>query len=471
MDKVEMYKTLKESTHFDRKEARIENKKILTHVNGFANAEGGILVIGISDDGKVIGCKQYEGKTAADIKRLITNGIVPLIEVKVEEIKVNDNYIIEIEVPPNPDAIVTIRDSEDVYLRQADKTDKLKHNQIISLEYDKGQRSYEDEICKNFDEEDLEEDLFNRYREIMKSSRSNKDILNIRAGVGKNGYTNVAVLMFAKNPEKYIPNSRVRFIRYEGTTQETGTRLNIIKDQSIEAPLPKLVEEVKNLVQSQLRDFNSLDKEGKFISVPEYPEFAWLEGIVNAIVHRDYSLTGDCIKISMYDDRLEIISPGRLPNMVNLENLKETRFSRNPRIARLMTEFGYVKELNEGVKRIYQEMKEFFLKEPEYSEPANKSVKLKLENNIGTRINRKNEKVNDYLTEEVMDTLSKEEVKIIQYLYPSKQINVKKANRILGKKDTYSRKILNELVKKGLIYWHGSSRQDPTQYYSLTEEE
>ena len=149
--------------------------------------------------------------------------------------------------------------------------------------------------------------------------------------------------------------------------------------------MPKLVEEVKNLVQSQLRDFNSLDKEGKFISVPEYPEFAWLEGIVNAIVHRDYSLTGDCIKISMYDDRLEIISPGRLPNMVNLENLKETRFSRNPRIARLMTEFGYVKELNEGVKRIYQEMKEFFLKEPEYSEPANKSVKLKLENNIGTR--------------------------------------------------------------------------------------
>ena len=84
----------------------------------------------------------------------------------------------------------------------------------------------------------------------------------------------------------------------------------------------------------------------------------------------------------MFDDRLDILSPGKLPNMVNLENLKYTRFSRNPRIARLMADFGYVKELNEGVKRIYDEMQDYFLKEPEYSDPANKSVKLKLENNI-----------------------------------------------------------------------------------------
>lgn len=364
---------------------------------------------------------------------------------------------------------MSIRDSGEVYLRQSDKTDKLKHDRILALQYDKGQRSYEDEINQRFDTDDFNTDLFDKYREVMNSDISNEDILNIRTGSNKKGYTNSAILMFAKNPEKYIHNSRVRFIRYEGTTQETGSRLNIVKEQNFEYPLPILIDEVRKLVQSQLRDFNSLDKNGKFISVPEYPEFAWLEGIVNAVVHRDYSITGDCVKILMFDDRLEILSPGKLPSMVNLENLKYTRFSRNPRIARLMADFGYVKELNEGVKRIYDEMQDYFLKEPEYSEPANKSVKLKLENNIGTRRTRKNDKISDYITEEVMDSLSDDEIKFIQYLYPSNKINIKKANSVMGKKDAYSRKILGGLVKKGLLIWNRSSKQDPTQYYSLKE--
>ncbi|PTF95293.1 ATP-dependent DNA helicase RecG [Staphylococcus chromogenes] len=469
MDKIEKYRYDKENTHFDRKEARIENKKIIAHVNGFANAEGGKLVLGISDSGNITGCKAYEGKRAEEIKRLINNSITPTIDFEVHEIDIEDDYIIEIDVQPKTDSVVSIRDSGEVYLRQSDKTDKLKHDRILALQYDKGQRSYEDEINQRFDTDDFNTDLFDKYREVMNSDISNEDILNNRTGSNKKGYTNSAILMFAKNPEKYIPNSRVRFIRYEGTTQETGSRLNIVKEKNFEYPLPILIDEVRKLVQSQLRDFNSLDKNGKFISVPEYPEFAWLEEIVNAVVHRDYSITGDCVKILMFDDRLEILSPGKLPSMVNLENLKYTRFSRNPRIARLMADFGYVKELNEGVKRIYDEMQDYFLKEPEYSEPANKSVKLKLENNIGTRRTRKNDKISDYITEEVMDSLSDDEIKIIQYLYPSNKINIKKANSVMGKKDAYSRKILGGLVKKGLLIWNGSSKQDPTQYYSLKE--
>ncbi|WP_204190058.1 hypothetical protein [Staphylococcus sp. GDY8P79P] len=70
-----------------------------------------------------------------------------------------------------------------------------------------------------------------------------------------------------------------------------------------------------------------------------------------------------------------------------------------------------------------------------------------------------------------MQYLSKDERKIIQYVYPSNEINVKLANEILGKKDTYSRKILNGLLDKKILYWHGSSKQDPTQYYSLYDEE
>ncbi len=106
-------------------------------------------------------------------------------------------------------------------------------------------------------------------------------------------------------------------------------------------------------MKTQLREFQYLDENGEFKIIPEYPEFAWFEGIINAVTHRNYSLYGDHIRIKMFDDRLEIESPGKLPNIVTIKNIKHERFSRNPRLARTLTEFGWVREMNEGVKRIY----------------------------------------------------------------------------------------------------------------------
>ena len=95
-------------------------------------------------------------------------------------------------------------------------------------------------------------------------------------------------------------------------------------------------------------------------------------------------MTGNYIRVTMYDDRLEIFSPGKLPNLVTVDNIQETRFSRNPQIARVLTEFGLVRELNEGVKRIYADMKEQNLDSPIYTENDH-SVTLILKNNIEER--------------------------------------------------------------------------------------
>ena len=93
----------------------------------------------------------------------------------------------------------------------------------------------------------------------------------------------------------------------------------------------------------------------------------------------------------IYDDRLEILSPGDLPGIITLKNMKEKRYARNPIISRTLTELGVVKELTEGVSRIYREMQEFFLEEPVYEESKGYSVKLTLKNNIVMRSKRKNE--------------------------------------------------------------------------------
>lgn len=131
--------------------------------------------------------------------------------------------------------------------------------------------------------------------------------------------------------------------------------------------------------------------------MPEYPEFAWFEGIVNALTHRNYSIRKEHIKVLIFDDRFEILSPGLLPNIVTIENILNQRYSRNPRIAKVLCEFGWVKEMNEGVKRIYSEREKPFLKKPQCFEPNN-NVLLVLENNILNRNMRTVDKIKDIIS-------------------------------------------------------------------------
>ena len=138
----------------------------------------------------------------------------------------------------------------------------------------------------------------------------------------------------------------------------------------------------------QLRDFQFQQPGGRFATIPEYPEFPWSEGLANAMAHRDYSIAGEYTRVYIYDDRMEIQSPGKLPNIVTLGNMRYTRYSRNPAIARVFTAFEWVRELNEGVRKIYEDMEAAGLPEPEFSMPNKMSVKLTLRNDIANRIPR-----------------------------------------------------------------------------------
>lgn len=265
-----------------------------------------------------------------------------------------------------------------------------------------------------------------------------------------------------------MPNCKIRFIRYDGLEGQIGTEMNIIKDISIYGPLHKMIEETKKVVSSQLRDFNALNPNtGKFDTVTEYPEFAWQEGVVNAVTHRDYSIKGEYIKIIMYDDRLEILSPGRLPNIVNINNLKYTRYSRNPKIARILSEFGWVKELNEGIKRIYKEMKEYFLDDPKFTEPNNNSLKLTLKNNIVMRRIRNTEQISSRFTKELWDSLSKHEIKAIELAYVNGKVTTKDLQEKINRGARTSRKVLDSLRDKGILIWNGTSINDPRQYFEI----
>jgi ATP-dependent DNA helicase RecG len=144
------------------------------------------------------------------------------------------------------------------------------------------------------------------------------------------------------------------------------------------------LDEAFRVVSGQLREFTRLVKGGKFETTLEYPVFAWQEAISNAVIHRAYNITGTDIQVKMFDDRLEVESPGKLPGLVRLHNMREMHFSRNPLIARIMTEMKYMRDFGEGVDRMIREMKTMGLEPPVFEEYAF-MFRVTLRNNLEKR--------------------------------------------------------------------------------------
>ena len=467
-----IFAAAKENQYFDRKSARIKPNDAARHIVAFANAAGGKLVIGIEDNGEVTGFRRSGSRDIEDFKHapLACCEPVPVVravEVAVTNSRGEDDLILVLDVRPSTDHVIARRGDRAVFLRQGDKSVVLGHDQITALEYDKNQRRFEDEVADRSSIDDVDPEVMARYKKELGTNVPDEQVLRSRGFFVDGHLTNAGVLIFAENPTRFIPCARVRVIRFDGNKMQTGRRLNIVKERTFDGPLPKVIEGAKAMISEQLREFQYLGDDGRFKVIPEYPEFAWFEGLVNAVTHRNYAHSGDHIRVMMYDDRMEILSPGKLPNVVTLENMRHTRWARNPIIARTLAEFGWVRELNEGVQRIYDEMAGFFLNEPIFEEPNDASVQLTLENSITSRVLRREDALTDSIGQAAYEALNEYELAAMQYVFARGRVTVSELKEHLGRSVKVVRPTLRGLVDKGLLDWHGSNSRDPSQYYDL----
>ena len=470
---VVLFSTLKENQYFDRKSAHKDDREIAKHISAFANAAGGKLVVGIEDNGEVTGFRRNGARDIENFERAALATCTPTPIVHRERISVvnssgEDDSILVLDIEPSTSHSVARMSDGDVFLRQNDKSVKLNREQVIALEFDKGQRIFGDELVKDSSIDDVDHEVLDRYKEILGTEVSDEQVLRSRRFMRDGKLTVAGALLFAQDPSVMMPQARVRILRYDGVKMETGERLNITKERCFCGPLPKVIQGAYELISSMLREFQFLGPDGKFQTVPEYPEFAWFEGLVNAVTHRDYSFRGDYIRISMFDDRMEIISPGALPNIVTLDNMRTTRYSRNPRIARTLVEFGWVRELNEGVQRIYTEMQNSLLGDPVYSEPGKTKVQLTLENNIVARTVRRSEALEDKMSSEAIASLSEYELAAIRLAFANGKVTARELAAHIGRDRRTANRVLSKLIEDGgLLEWHGSSPTDPRQFYKI----
>jgi transcriptional regulator len=466
----------KENLYFDRKRGKISLQDLANEVASFANSNGGLIAVGITDEGKIEGFNVYGKEKLNECQKVVTNYLkntptyrIELINIKNE--KDEDDNILLFHIEPELNYLIR-NNKDEVYCRQGDSSIRLNANQIRSLEYDRKERDFEAEVLLESSINDIDSEVMEVYKRKIDTDLPNEEILKARGFLreknGKYHLTKAGMLLFGKNPSIYLPSARVRVLKFEGTEFQVGTEMNIIKDRTFDKCLFKTLEQAREFINSQLREFTHLSPDGVFETVPEYPEFAWYEGLVNAVCHRDYSNSGEYIIVKLFDDRLEISSPGRLGGFVTLETMKNKRYSRNPQIARVLNELGIVRELNEGVKRIYSEMQKFYLKDPVYSEPDRNSVLLVLDNNIAVRANRKQEtlKKSDFIKDK-WDILNYAERQVLQVINDKGEVTSDDVSKIISRGKTTAVKLLNKLIDLDLIVWTGTSKKDSYGRYKM----
>ena len=387
---------------FDRKSIMIEPKALAIPLVAFANADGGKIVIGISDKNRRIEGVDYEIERVNELLRVPFDFCEPTVKVDIERVpcidyKGRENHVIVMHIEPSPQ--VHANQSDEVYLRVGDKSKLLRFEERLQLTYDKGERYFEDKLVPDATIDDLDMEQVKEYVKKIGYSKTPIEYLKQNNGfaIEKNGKLRVstaAVLLFGKEPQKFFTRARVRFIRYEGAEEKFGVEMNVIKDVIFKGTILKMIRDTIAYLDTQIKEKTYLGTEGIFVTEEEYPKFVRQEIIVNAVTHRAYSITGTDIQVKMFDNRIVVESPGKLPGMVKADNIRFTHFSRNPKIAEFLKAYDYVKEYGEGVDRMCKELEAAGQKNPEYHTNA-----FMLQTVIYNITNQTNEKTNPTIYE------------------------------------------------------------------------
>jgi ATP-dependent DNA helicase RecG len=338
----------------------------------FANAEGGELFIGLEDNGDITGVP-YNNKDIETIFSAYKTHVheeTPLPKPKTAKIEVEDKNVLYLAVPKGLDFVYLTSDGRCLKRRDRD-TIPVSSERISAVRNEIASRDWERQIAPGATIDDLDLDILKSTSGQIAFGLSVEKFLQHLdlAEFGLDGLRikKAALLLFAKDIKRYHPGCIVRIFTINGKEKRSGAAFNVTRDEIISNNIFRLIDESWQRLMVAIIKHTEFTEQVKFKETYLYPEIACREALLNAIVHRNYAIEGRGIEIEIYNDRMEIKSPGRLLSTVSLDDLRArtgAHESRNPLIARVLREVGYIREMGEGIRRIYDVMRSNSLAEP-----------------------------------------------------------------------------------------------------------
>jgi ATP-dependent DNA helicase RecG len=462
----ELLKRLWEDKRFERKPCGYSGEPLGRYFSMWANTSphGGLVVIGVANDGRFEGCRTMDNTT---INKVENTGHVFCPDAHYKSKRVpcrNDDghvdFLILFRIDYHPTVVVKTTKGG-AYVRRSDECHKMTPDEVRELAIDKGQVPFEEEPCRLKYPDDFDLEAVRTWavavRQMMDSGHdlADTEVLENRH-LGKfeaNEFkpNNACALLFARDPCALFAGCKVRFIRFEGNREGTGEQYNAVKDIWVEGTIPSIIVRAADAIRSQVRTFRPMSKVGqKFDMVDEYPDLAWHEAIVNACVHRSYGngMKNISVFVRMFDDHLEIESPGPFPPFVTAENVYKMHKPRNPRIMEALYFLKMVQMNREGTRRMRETMAALGLPAPEFEqkEIGYALVRVTLKNNIEQRKVWIDRDVSELISDAFAATLEEDEKRVLNWLAENKQIRINDVVRILEISWQRARRLLYKLA-------------------------
>lgn len=358
-----------ESRKLEFKEKFTEKSKILETIIAFSNGAGGELIIGISDkERKIIGVKDpllLEEK----ISNMIYDSITPLILPYISIIDINGKKIIHIQVMEGtnkPYFIKSIGIKDSSFIRIGSTTRKASQEIIEEMQREIHGYSYEEEIIPSLSINDLDKNAIKYFLNEINMIHLDKDILTkwhiLRRNNGNYFPTVLSIILFGNTELSKYDYFNIRISKFNGSDYD-----DIAESKEFTIPLLPKIDEIIAVIKSYVKRTSVLDG-ARRIENTIIPEFALREIVINAIVHKDYSIKSS-IKINVFDDKIEIVNPGILFGNLDVEDLgKGISECRNRKIVKIFRKFDFMEELGTGIKRIINLFSEQTLKPPVFKE-------------------------------------------------------------------------------------------------------
>jgi len=340
-----------------------------------ANAQGGVVLLGIDPaSNSVKGIRDLEQAR----EKALAAGLrcePPLVLPRPTTVMLEGKPVLYVTIPSGLPHAYALRGK--YMARDGKKNRALGPRQLRDLLRQRGEGNFEATILPGATLDDLDRERVDGYAKLFLTDVTSRhrwheetlDLLYRRGCLAKESSTYrptvAGLLLFGREPQRLLPSAEILLARYSGT-EMSDTFLR----ETARGPLPEQIRAAEAFLMTNMRkgariaDFKRHEKS-------EYPLPAVREVIVNAVAHRDYQIRGEEIRVLLFNDRIDVYSPGRLPGHITVENIVEERFARNEVIVQVLTDLGFVERLGYGIDRILRQMKEAGLPKPKFEETAN----------------------------------------------------------------------------------------------------
>ena len=363
-----------ENYHLEFKLEEENNEDYAKTIVSFANTDGGKILIGIDDSANIVGVSEVD-KVMLRLDDIAINRCDPPITILQESVTINDKFVVIVHIEKGSQRPYRTKSGQ-YYVRASNRCRQASREELLRI-FQSTESLYYDELPVNRASlSDLDYLLFRNFlSKYLDLDTENEDdlkyyLINFHLLTERNIPTITGILFFGKDPQKFLPESRIICANINGTDIGEPS----LENKEISGTIPNIISNVESFFKNNLREKHNIKD---FLPETEYeiPLTALREAVVNAIAHRDYTISGP-VRIIIFTDRVEIHSPGKLPNTVTVESMKigGSHVLRNPTIYNILVKMKMVTDLGSGVRRIIKLVKEHTNNEVELISTENEFI-------------------------------------------------------------------------------------------------